>query len=329
MTPFAEEIFKSRYAIDKSETWEQCAQRMEDESHVKEIGGHIFDMYFLPGGRILRNLGRTAGSLHNCYHLPIGDSIGEIGQFFKDSLSLWSEGGGVGCNFSRLRPVGTDIRGKGGKSSGLVSFLTASDACAETIESGGSRRAAALANVDVSHPEIFKFINTKLVDHELSHYNLSVNVTEDFLEAVEADGPYDLKFNSIVYKTVQARDLWNLILKNMLASGEPGLINMTNLSRNNSYYFAPILGTNPCGEVPLEAYGVCCLGSLVLPKFLTPTGKTNWKKMGEVIRTGVEFLDRIIDINRYVLPEIEKTAHRGRRIGLGVWALLNTFSERR
>ena len=283
------EVATSRYFFE-GEGWEQCAERvarvvaapeLSNRLKIEESFGEIIaDMYFLPGGRILRNSARPRGSLFNCYHLPIGDSIEEIGQFIKDSLILWSEGGGVGCNFTPLRPKGDSILGKGGHSSGLVSFIEAADAVARTIESGGSRRAAAIAHVDVGHPEVIDFIDAKTVQKRLSSFNISVSVTHDFLEAVEADRNWEFRFKQQRYSSIKARDIWNKIVSNMIQWAEPGLINWTNFAKNNSYYFSPVMGTNPCGETTLSPYEACDLGSIVLPNFIPPGGtNTNWKKM--------------------------------------------------
>lgn len=248
-------IAQKRYFME-GEDWEQCCKRVATVVSSPELNNRnkieedffdmIYNQYFLPGGRILRNAGRQRGSLFNCYHLPIGDSIEEIGQFVKDALILWSEGGGVGCNFSSLRPRGDKILGKGGVSSGLVSFIEAADAVSHTIESGGSRRAAAIAHVDVSHPEVIDFIDAKLVQKRLEHFNISVAVDHEFLEAVEAGKPWTFKFKQKNYGTVKARDIWNKIVSNMVECAEPGLINWSNFVKNNSYYFEPVLGTNPC-----------------------------------------------------------------------------------
>jgi len=323
-------VAENRYFME-GEAWEDCARRVGMEAgrvengnaakYIEDFSEMIYNMDFLPGGRILRNTRRARGSLFNCYVLPIGDSIEEIGQFMKDALILWSEGGGVGCNFSYLRPRGTSIKGKGGNSSGPVSFLESSDALANTIESGGSRRAAALACMHVSHPDILEFIDVKLTHGKLKHYNLSVAINEDFLEAVESDKEWQFKFAQQNYGTIRAREIWDKIIENMVQCAEPGLLNWRNLQSNNSYYFDPILSTNPCGEVPLGSYGVCNLGSLVLSNFVKGRTTTNWKKMEYVLKLAVRFLDNIIDINKYVLREIDINAHNGRRVGIGVMGL--------
>jgi len=321
-------IATSRYFMD-GEDWEGCCKRVasvissvetnEKSKYMERFFDIIYNLEFLPGGRILRNSGRPRGSLFNCYHLGIGDSIEEIGDFLKNALVLWSEGGGVGCTFSSLRPKGDAILGKGGRSSGLVSFITAADAVARTIESGGSRRAAAIALVDISHPEVLDFIDSKLVDGILSTFNISVSVNEDFLSAVESDDLWTFKFKQKEYGKVKARDIWQKIVHNMVTCAEPGLINWDNFSKNNSYYFMPVKGTNPCGETTLAAGEACDLGSIVLPKFVTKN--TNWRKLEEVIRLAVRFLDNVIDVNNYSLKEIDINVHKTRRIGLGVLGL--------
>jgi ribonucleoside-diphosphate reductase alpha chain len=250
----AEEVAKARYFND-GEDWESCSRRVAEavaavekdkDLWTEKFGEMIYNMDFLGGGRILRNSGRTKGSMLNCYHLGIADSITEIGEFMKSSLVVWSGGGGVGTNMSTLRPKGAPILGKGGVSSGMVTFLIAADGLARTIESGGQRRAAGLAACDVSHPEIFDFIDCKTVHGAISHFNISVMVNDEFMEAVERDDDWDLKFKQKIYKTVKARDIWNKIIYNMVHHAEPGLLNSSNLMKNNSYYFAPISGVNPC-----------------------------------------------------------------------------------
>jgi ribonucleotide reductase alpha subunit len=324
------EVANSRY-FREGEDWEACTNRVgrvvaaaENSrmyKYVDKFSEMIYNLDFLPGGRILRNAGRQRGSLYNCYVLPIGDSREEIGQFYKDSLIVWGEGGGIGVNISSLRPNGAQIKGVGGVSSGPVSFLVASDAIAETIESGGSRRAAALALMHVTHPDVMKFIDAKLIDGKLPHYNISVGITNEFLEAVELDTDWEFKFAQQSYGKIGARKIWDKIMCNMIENAEPGVINLNNLFKNNSYYFEPVQCVNPCGEVPLGPYSCCNLGSLVLPSFITGAINTNWKKMEDTIELAVRFLDDVIDTNKYVLQELDINAHNSRRIGIGIMGL--------
>ncbi len=329
----AKKIVEKRYLLEGKETqWSELASRVgraiaeaepveKRDEWATQFSDIINTLLFIPGGRILRNAGRSRGSLFNCYHLPIGDSIDEIGDCAANALKLWADGGGVGINFSTLRPMGAEIKGIGGVSSGLVSFMQAIDGCAACIESGGSRRAASLGSCDVSHPEIRHFIDAKLVDGSISYFNISVNVTKSFLESVLAGSPWNLTFRGKVYDTVDARELWYKILSNMVECGEPGILVWDNLIKNNSYYFAPITGTNPCGETCLAPFDVCDLASVVLPKFVDSGGRTKWQELERVVSIGVRFLDNVIDVNKYRLEANKRMAHAGRRVGLGVMGL--------
>jgi len=326
----ANEIIKSRYLLENEQSWSDLSQRVGNG--VANGSGHdaerfsqqINDMLFVPGGRILRNISRPRGSLFNCYLLPIGDSRTEIGECIKNSLIVWGEGGGVGINFSTLRPKGAPIKGVGGVSSGLVSFMRALDGVASTVESGGQRRAASLGLCEVWHPEIYNFISAKLSENEISYFNISVGINDEFIEAVHNDTPWKLHFNQQEYDTTSARQLWFLIINNLLHNGEPGLLNMSNLTKNNSWYFAPIRGTNPCGEAPLADNEVCDLASIVLPNFTDNRG-VQWSKLEETTRLCVRFLDNIFELNQFTLANVKQAAIKSRRIGIGVMGLADLF----
>lgn len=331
----AEQIFISRYRFNEHETWEGLATRIgkgaanvEQTLELQDLWQNkfsemIYNMWFLSGGRILRNMGRPRGTLFNCYAKTIDDTIEDIAYTGADAQILWAEGGGVGFNATFLRPEDAIIVQKGGKSSGPISFLKGYNANAESIKTGGSRRAAALALMLASHPDILKFIDAKLVDGVLNNFNISVGVTEHFLDAVERKDKWNLHFNRKVYDVLQATDLWDLIMNNMVKCAEPGLINWDFIRSNNSYYFDPIVVPNPCGEVPLGHDGVCCLGSLVLPNFITGRVNTNWQLLEDICHRAVRFLDNIIQVNRYPdrIPGIKKKAFESRRIGIGIMGL--------
>lgn len=324
------EICKLRYFIDENETWEGLSNRVskavaineQDKKWVDLFAEEIYNMNFIPGGRILRNSGKLKQSILNCACLPIADSIEGIGDTIKNSLILWSYGAGIGIDFSPLRPHGTPLISKGGHSSGMVSFIKAIDAVAHTIETGGQRRSGCLGLCKVSHPEIFEFIDAKIRDKELSYFNLSIGIDKNFIYAVEEDKDWNLVFAGKTYKTVKARKLWNKILESMIKTAEPGIINLDNLKKNNSYYFQPISSTNLCGEIPLPPYGTCDLGALVLTEFFSGR-QTNWKKLEHSINVAVRFLDNVLDVNYYPIKQMEAITLEGRRIGLGVMGLHN------
>lgn len=322
-----------RYFLNKEEGWENCCKRSAKFAASAEVPEKrsyweekymemMYDSKFLPGGRILRNAGKLKGSVFNCFVLPVEDDIVSIGDLLKNALIIWSEGGGVGVNFSALRPGGAPLKTRGGESSGLVSFISVLDHAASIIKVGGQRRAACIAIVKSSHPEIEAFIDAKLKDDILSCFNISVSVDEDFLTAVEKGNgaKWDLKFGGKIYDSVDAKKLWQKIINNMINHGEPGLINERNLAKNNSYYYNPIISSNPCGEAPLGPNEACDLGSLVLPNFVKQKN-TDLAGLAETIETAVRFLDNIIDVNYYSLFDIENQVKQGRRIGLGTMGL--------
>ena len=301
LTDSALKIVTARYFLDDKEDWEKLsirvgreAARYENSNYSERFSQMIFDGDFLPGGRILRNMSRPRGSLFNCYVLPVGDSREEIGQWLKDSLILWGEGGGVGCNVSFLRPKGAPIKGVGGTSSGPVSFLEASDAVAHTVESGGSRRAAALSTMLVSHPDVLDFIDAKLVHGKLSHYNISVAVTEEFLETVEKNDDWEFKFAQQTCGKIKSRIIWNKIMDNMVRCAEPGLLNWDNLRSNNSYYWDPILATNPCQPSwasILTPNGISTIGNVRVGD--TIWSEDSWVKIINKVNSGIK------DVYRY------------------------------
>lgn len=322
------EVATVRYFME-GEDWEKACTRIggvlaQVETEQKKWADRFSELIhsgdFIPGGRVLRNAGRARGSLLNCYVISISDSIEAIGECKKDALILWASGGGVGIAFTPLRPRGDIIKGKGGKSSGLVSFLEATNGDAKTIESGGQRRAAAIAVVDVTHPEIVNFMDAKLKDGRLECFNISVGVNERFLEAVEKNDDWQFTFQGKVYGDMKARELWDRIISNMVKSAEPGILNMDLLQKNNSYYFSPIVACNPCGEVPLGAYEACNLGAIALPHFV-PGTYTNWQRMGECIEVAVRMLDNVVDVNKYDLLKVEQNEKAARRIGIGTMGL--------
>jgi len=202
----------------------------------------------------------------------------------------------------------------------MMSFMQIFNPAAEVIETGGQRRSGLLGLCRVDHPEILDFIDAKRVDGDLSYFNLSVAVTNKFLRAVENDEEYDLIFAGRKVRSLRAREVWDRILDRMMETGDPGLINWDNLVKNNSFYYNPVSCSNLCGEIPLSPYQLCCLGSLVLPKFLSGT-QTNWKKLEKSIYNSIRFLDNVLDVNYYPIKECEVATLNSRRLGLGTMGL--------
>lgn len=296
-----------------------------DAKAVDAWAEHFFeimaDFDFLPNSPALINAGRGSGQLAACFVLPIEDSIEAIFETLKRAALIHKSGGGTGFNFSRLRPKGDPVRSTGGIASGPVSFMRIFNAATEEIRQGGVRRGANMGILRVDHPDILEFITSKKREGEFRNFNISVAVGDAFFTAVERGDDIYLTFGGRVYKAVPARHLFDRISCLAHANGEPGLLFVDAINRANP---VPALGmidaTNPCGEQPLLPYESCTLGSINL--FRMTAGKdVDWGKMGRVVKCAVRFLDDVIEVNSYPVPEIAVSTRRTRKVGLGVMGL--------
>jgi ribonucleoside-diphosphate reductase alpha chain len=302
------------------------------EQWAKRFHDGMADLGFLPAGRILAGAGTgRAVTLFNCFVLgKIEDDLSAIFDGVKDAALTMQQGGGIGHDFSTLRPKGAPVASIGADASGPVSFMEVWDAMCRTIMSAGARRGAMMATLRCDHPDIEAFIDAKADPAKLRNFNLSVLVTDDFLEAVRGDRAWDLKFGGKVYRTLPARALWERIMRATYDFAEPGVVFIDRVNaRNNLNYCEEIHATNPCGEQPLPPFGACLLGSINLARLIenpfTGNAHLDVEKLAERVKVAVRFLDNVIDISNYPLPAQREEAFAKRRIGLGVTGLADAL----
>ncbi len=360
LNPYAIDIMINRYALrdDKGRPVESPAEiflrtsRVIAESEnnyrnglsVLEVKEKFFElMYswrFIPNGRTLANAGTKLGQLANCFVLPVEDDLGRgsdsIFSVLRKAILILQTGGGVGFNFGHIRPKGAKIASSKGKATGAVSFIKVYDTAFWVIGQGGGRRSAAMAVLPVWHPDIYEFVSSKSQEGVIENFNISVGITDEFMEAVKKGKKFSLRHpeNGEEWKKVEARDLFEAIVTNAYKTGEPGVLFLDTANKDNPVpHLYKLEATNPCGEQFLGPYENCCLGSINLAQHVIKKQKTknkrqscykvDWEKLEETVREAVRFLDNVIDANKYVpaVPELEEAAKKIRRIGLSIMGL--------
>lgn len=380
-----QEIFEARYAYPGETKWSDRAKVIartmasaERDDEKEKVERMFYDAIgsgdLIPGGRIIYGAGRNRGqhNLLNCYVIIPEDNVDSIGKTVQDMYRISCAGGGVGFNVSKIRPKGDDIGSVKNSAPGAVSVLKMINEVGEHVRAGKNRRTALMGILNVTHPDLLEFLSVKLDQGQLNNFNISVAITNRFLEAVELNEDWYFFFNNREYhsfevlrlneeegrediinvlgidaddalaratnfnkiswtdtfvmlgqKDLKARDLWDLIWKNSVESGDPGIYNIDLANEyTNVSYFEKLDSTNPCGEISLPSYGNCCLANVNLNNMVLEDGSDlDWKRLARAVRTGVRFLDNVLTVNTFPTEECKKVGERSRRIGLGVTGL--------
>jgi ribonucleoside-diphosphate reductase alpha chain len=349
MTPISRQIWDMKYRFrqpdgtpvdsDMAASWARVALALAQAEkpairaqQAQAFGAALAGHKFLPAGRILAGAGTGRDvTLFNCFVMgTIPDTMDGIFSALREAALTLQQGGGIGYDFSTLRPRGSSVKGVGADASGPVSFMDVWDAMCRTIMSAGSRRGAMMATLRVDHPDIAEFIDAKQTPGRLSNFNLSVLVSDAFMDAVKTDGDWHLQFGGEVFRTLKARELWSRIMRSTYDHAEPGVIFIDRINAlNNLGYVETIAATNPCGEQPLPPYGACLLGSINLAKLVkNPFEDGAQLDLGELEKltaTAVRMLDNAIDVSRFPLEAQAREAAAKRRIGLGVTGLADAL----
>ena len=346
-TPIAEQIWDMKYRfkdaggtpkdVTVEDTWRRIARDLAQVENQPNVWENTFfealeDFKFLPAGRITAGAGTARRvTLFNCFVMgTVPDSMGGIFDMLKEAALTMQQGGGIGYDFSTIRPKGADVLGVSADASGPLSFMDVWDEMCRTIMSAGSRRGAMMATMRCDHPDVEAFIAAKSDPARLRMFNMSVLITDPFMDAVKADKAWDLVFDGKVYRTVQARDLWNRIMKATYEFAEPGVIFIDRINAaNNLSYCETIAATNPCGEQPLPPYGACLLGSINMARMVAdPFGEAahlDVDALDKLVATAVRMMDNVVDVSQFPLDAQRAEAKAKRRIGLGVTGLADAL----
>lgn len=325
-------VFNARYAGrdeegNINETFEQAVDRLVNSVYnkkhplYKDTRDVILNLELIPSTPIWANIGKKDRPWQPsaCFVLDIEDSLDDMYRVLKDTALIFKSGGGIGYNFSSIRPKGSLVMSTKGKASGVVELIKLYDASSNMVMQGGVRRGASMGILNVNHPEIMEFIRCKL-DGGIANFNLSVGITDEFMKALKLDTTWDLKFGGKVYKTVYAREIWDTIAESAHACGDPGLIFLDKIQADNPVPSDILNKTNPCGEQPLYNGESCLLLSINLAKIMNGS-RRNMQKLDKLTRLATRFLDALIDVAEYPLPLIDKNTKATRKIGIGFTGL--------